>query len=384
MPTHIEVHCSCGRTLRAQPDQAGTLIRCWSCKSELVVPHPNQSGRLLWAMVEAISEVLRPPVLPVILVGAMLLTAALVVPRFGPVLALALVAACVRGYGTEVRAPLQSRSLHEEETGLLTPVVVSVAHPAPDQEEEVAEPPFWVGPARGLLGVAAALVLAAPMYFRNRGHALPQQGANPGVLWLLALALAAWLVMPIALVAAYAHDRHGLLPPRLVLKALARHWLATLAALLLVPLGLLATEGLVAAVAWEQGELSLMVADLFPPPEFVWAADGRHLCFNYDGAVIDVKFSETKAAAAMPIYPRGLRRGFTLIGTIPLSLSVDLFEVRAFPFLFGVKQATYLITRIVLTFLIVSAAGILFAIQARWLGLIAALDARRPPAGNAP
>ena len=173
--------------------------------------------------------------------------------------------------------PVAALSLRETATALHTPVVISVAAPAPDQDEEIEEPPRWAGPARVLLGVAAAFVLVAPMLIRNRGQALPPEGATPGVLWLLALALAGWLLMPVVLVAAYAHDRHGPLPPRLVLKSLARHPLATLAALLVVPLGLLATEVLVASFVWEQGQLPLMVADLFPPPRFEWEIDGRHL-----------------------------------------------------------------------------------------------------------
>ena len=123
------------------------------------------------------------------------------------------------------------------------------------------------------------------------------------MLWLLALALAGWLLMPVILLAAYAHDRHGPLPPPLVLKSLTRHPLATLAALLVVPLGLLATEVLVASFVWEQGQLSLMVADLFPPPQFEWAIDGRHLYFNYDGTSTDVNLSASTTSVAL-VYPR--------------------------------------------------------------------------------
>lgn len=372
------MNCPCGRTLRAQPEQAGTTIQCWNCKQELVVPHPNQSARLVRALADAVSEAFRTPTLPVVLAGALLITAALMVPRAGPILALALIAASVTAYGAQVRTAGRTLARREAVTALPTPVVVSVAAPAPDMEEKVEEPPAWAGPARLLLGVAAALVLGAPIWIRNRGQALPPEGANPGVLWLLILALAGWLLMPVVLLAAYAHDHHGPLPPRLVLKSLTRHLAATLAALLVVPLGLLATEGLVASIVWEQGELPLLVADLFPPPRVEWELNGIHLYFNYEGSSIVANLSESKNTV-LPVYPHGVRHGFTLIGTIPTSLSVGLLEVRAIPWQYEVTPLGYLITRVVLTFLILSITGLLFTIQARWLGLIAAVDPRRLP-----
>ena len=108
MPMTIHVTCPCGRTLRAQPDQAGTAIQCWSCKTELIVPHPNQSARLVRVLVDAAAEAFRWPTFSLILVGAALITASLLVPRVGAVLALALIAASVPAYGAQVRASAQS------------------------------------------------------------------------------------------------------------------------------------------------------------------------------------------------------------------------------------------------------------------------------------
>jgi hypothetical protein len=378
MPMTIHVDCPCGRTLRAQPDQAGTLIQCWNCKTELVVPHPDQSARLARSMFDEATELLRSPALLFILAGAILLTAALMVPRAGLLLALTLLAASVSGYGAVLGATGRRLSHREAATAPPTAVVVSALDPAPDQDEEIEQPPAWAALARGLLGVAAALAFAAPFLIRNRGHALPPEGPTPGVPWLLVLALAGWLLVPLVLATAYAHDRHGPLPPRLVLKSLGRHPLATLAAILAVPLGLIATEALLALFVWEQGQLPLMVADLFPPPRFEWENDGRHLYFNYDGSSIDTNLSAA-TSSVVPLYPRGLRRGFTLLGTIPPSLSVGLLEVRAIPWMYEVRPWTYLITRVVLTVLILLAIGILFTLQARWLGLIAAVDPRRRP-----
>ena len=137
-----------------------------------------------------------------------------------------------------------------------------------------------------------------------------------------------------------------------------------------MPLGLLATEGLVATAAWEQGQLPLLVADLFPPPRFEWKGDGRHLYFDYDGTVMDANLSKS-TRTVLPVYPRGLRRGFTLVGTIPPSLSVGLARSKCvLPWLSEVGPLAYVILRVSLTLLILTLTGILFSIQARWSGLI--------------
>jgi hypothetical protein len=136
-------------------------------------------------------------------------------------------------------------------------------------------------------------------------------------------------------------------------------------------------EALLALIAWQQGQLALMILDGFPPPTFERAEDGRHALFNYDGQAFDLK-STAREDEVILLYPRGLRCGFTLLGTIPLSLSVGLSEVREEPQRFNVLPGHYLATRIALTFLILTGTGLLLTVQARWLGLVAALDSHRP------
>jgi hypothetical protein len=169
----------------------------------------------------------------------------------------------------------------------------------------------------------------------------------------------------------------------MALTALARHPLAVLAALLIVPLGLAAAEGIVALCAWQQGQLPLMVVDLFPPPKVDYEVNGKHLYFDYDG----IRINTPVAASIEPVvavYPVGFRRGFTLSATIPPSLSMGLLGVRCNPFAYEVPPLAYLAMRILATALILSIAGAVLMVQARWLGLITALDARRPPSAPVP
>jgi hypothetical protein len=356
MPRFIQVLCRCGRSLRALPDQAGTAIQCWDCKAEVIVPHPDRSG-LAGPIAGLLREVLWSRTLAFIGAGAALITAALLVPRAGLVLAPGLVAAAVHSYyGFQVRAAARDASTGEAATVTATPRAAL---------------------ARMGVALAVVLLLAAPVLVRNRGHALPPADTGRGDFWLAALALSGWLVGPVALVAAYAHDGHGPLPPRLALGALARHPLATLAALLVLPPALAVTEVVVALAAWQQGQLPLLVVDLFPPPRVAFELDGRYLYFNYDGTTIDRNYSESIAALAT-VYPYGLRHGFTLVGTIPPSLAMGLLAVRTNPWMYDVAPVAYLIFRIVMTIAILSIAGIALLVQARWLGLIATLGAHRP------
>jgi hypothetical protein len=286
------------------------------------------------------------------------MTALLLVPRAGTGLALLLVAAGAWGYGGQVRAGGRG----------------------PAAEAVRQAPPRRLLIARVGVSLAAAAALAAPVLARNRGHPLPPAELAPHAGLLMALAFIGWLVAPLALLAAWAHDRHGPLPPRRALGAAVRHPLATLAALLVVPLGLLATEALVALVAWQQGQLPLMVADLFPPPRIAQLDEGTHFYFNYGGNTIDVNTSDSYAPL-VTIYMHGLRRGFTLTALVPASLAMGLFKVRQPLLMYHVDAVHYLVVRIVLTLLILWAAGTLLTIQARWLGAIVSVDSgsvRRP------
>jgi hypothetical protein len=116
-----------------------------------------------------------------------------------------------------------------------------------------------------------------------------------------------------------------------------------------------------------------MVADLFPPPRLKQLDDGPRLFFDFGGAEVVANCGET-FDTLIPVYRQGLRRGFTLIGTVPASLSIWRSRRPINQWMFKVVPEKYLAVRIVLTFLAAWSAGILLTFQARWLGRIAALD----------
>lgn len=50
MANHIFFACACGRGLRVPNDLAGTRVRCWDCRNEVVAPVPKLRGMLAGEM----------------------------------------------------------------------------------------------------------------------------------------------------------------------------------------------------------------------------------------------------------------------------------------------------------------------------------------------
>jgi CheY-like chemotaxis protein len=371
MPAFIYANCRCGRTLRARVDQAGTAIRCWSCGGNVTVPHPRVTGRLAWALAESVPRSLSLPTVVAVLAVAVLISAALVVPVAGLWLALGVCVAAAWWYGRSIRESglaawgrlLPPRAAGGDASG------AADGTPGPGLLARV----WWL-----VLSVLSVAALVAPLAIRNGGGALPEVGdpfPPPGARVWAAVALLGWLVMPLLLVTTFAHDRRGRLSPVAALAALVRHPAATLAALLILPLGLLVMEGLIASAAWQQGSLPLLVSDLYPPPQFVSRQNGAHLVFNYDGIVKDRLFLQFSEEASS-VYWLGMRRGYTLTGTLPASLTTGI-TARMSPELFRTTEEIYFGVRFFLSVLILTGTGLLLAIQSRWLGVTASLGSRR-------
>jgi hypothetical protein len=379
----IDVSCPCGRTLRARVEQGGATIHCWDCGRTVPVPHQRLGkGRLARTFRDAAGRAVRPSAVLPLVGGAALLTAVLLVPRAGPWLALGVLAAAAWGYeGLIARTGLEPEPVPPPLPGREEPAVVDLSRPVPGPPPDRAANRVGV---RVALAVAASVLLVAPQLVRNAGRTLPPEGYRfaPGVFGTMALAFAAgWLVMPLVVLLAHAHDRRGPLPVRLTLSALARHPLATIAAVLVAPLGLAAIEAALAGIAAYEGYLPVLVGDLFPPPRVETDGSGTHYYFDYDGETIVADYLLVDAAYYRA-YPKGLRHGYTLTGTLPASLA-EGSRARTWMRKYYLFLVPYLAVRIALTFLILTGLGLLMSVQARWLGAIASLDSRRPPALDA-
>lgn len=357
MPAFIHVNCACGREVRAKSEQAGGTVRCWSCGRDVPVPLKT-GGRLAAACGDALGDALRGPVVGPIAVGALVVVLLLIVPTAGAWLGFAALAAAAWFY-----------------QGLIAGAVASLrpSVPRPTGELDAVD-----GPGRkvlrAVLSVVAAAALVAPFLVRNGGHLLVGErhglGSRTG---MLAALLVGWVVVPLVLLVANARDRFGPIPPWQALRGVIRHPLASLAAVAVVPLGMLAVEFLTVGLAAEQGILGLMISDMFPTPRLVMEPNGARLIYHYDDATLRSTFF-ADLPRIVTIYLAALRRGYTLVSAIPFSLTSGWGDYRIDPLFYNISWEIFLVIRGVFAALILAAAGVLLSVQARWLGLVGAID----------
>jgi hypothetical protein len=324
MSPFIRVDCRCGRTLRANVDQAGTEIRCWECQATVVVPYPPSGGRLVREFLDGARELLRIEVLLRFLAGGLVIACALAIPRVGPAAGFALLAAIASLYPGFVRSS------------------------GPDGGTARPGPAWRAWMSRGAWGLGLALGLTAPVLLRH----VVMDGYGR---------LLAWRGLGVAAV-------------RAVLAAIRRHPLATAAALLLIPIGLLALEVASAAAFIQQGWFGFLVLDLFPNP----ASD--HVAIRLENDT-EQDPNLTPLSFFWRVYVHGLGLGYTLLGALPASLPRGP-ALRVRPWFLLQSAWHYPAVRVLDSALILACVGLLLAIQARWLGLIASIDVR-PTVGSA-
>lgn len=351
MAVFIQFPCPCGRTLRAREDQAGSAVKCWSCQAQVVVPRARNADRLARESLDSARRVLGAETFFMALFAAAVASGLLTIPRVGLALGFGFLAIGVTRYVDILRQSGLRGTPDPSATRLVTPLRRCL---------------LWLGRLAACL-LALALWLA-PFLLRHgvmdRGHVLLGL-AGPG-LW--ALAFASILLVPLGIVCTTACDRHGALPARLALLSLGAHPVATAAALLIVPAGVVALEGATIATTMEQNWFNPTVADLFPMPGHETARFGKPPARLFD-------FVNTHTSEYFKIYESGLRRGYALASAIPASLPFG-YHTQLSPFMINADHRIYLAVRVLFTALILTAMTSILAIQARWLGLIVSIDAR--------
>jgi hypothetical protein len=345
MSPFISLECPCGRTLRVKADLAGTAVQCWDCQTTLVVPGPRMGGRVVREYLGGVRRVLRIEVLLSVVAGGLAVSCALAIPVVGPVVGLALLAAIATLYPEVVR-----RTGHDDA-------------PAPPGAT-------WTVRARQLAwGPVLAIGLTAPVLLRHAvmdgyGVLLPLRG-----LGIAAVALGCWLMLPLVVAVTSACGPAGPLRVPSVLAAIRRHPLATAMVLFLPPVGLLTLEVALVVLFIGQGWFGYLVMDLFPP------LGANRVVLGLDA--YDPNLAEAPLSSFLRLYVHGLSQGYTMIGALPASLPRGPI-LRTSPW-FPLDSAWYyLVVRILDSVLILAVVGVLLAIEARWLGLIATFDSRPP------
>jgi hypothetical protein len=329
---YLEVICRCGRTLRASIESAGSTIQCWDCKA--VVPVPVPRARLLAArvMLRGLGDVFSVPAMVSLLVATVVLVGLLTVPFPGLVKAFVVFGLLGVGYGMLIR------------------------------RAELASIGAVAGVVLGLLTLPVMLLAMVPwLVLRGSGGmSRPPVLVWPGVAILAAVAVA----LPLLLLVLWA-------PRRLeAVRSLVWHPFATLLALAVVPLGLIAAEVLAIVVSSWLGWFAFYVVALFPNTETIAPR------FGINGANYNtVYFVDSKH---MSLYHYYLAHGVPLSSALPASLDQPRYGTDR-PYSIETGDHEYLIVRAVHTAVMVIIWLGALTLQAHWLALIARLEVRFPP-----
>ncbi len=359
----IRVQCPCGKDLRARPELAGSEITCWSCHASVAVPVPVAPGGWVAKLLTMTArQILESRTFTFLWIGAVLVTVALSVTSLGlhlgrraeawvphpGVFAAAVALGLVMvGYGELLRRGSQG-----------------------DWTPRTAVGP-WMRAWRASLCLGAGVALVMPLIMATSAQVTPR--VTPGG---LAIALAATLILPLVMLGTYFPEGSVLDRVRLVGSIVRRHPTALLASLLIVPVSLPAIEGLVWVLARITQTFSFMLFDLFPP------RDGIQTVFRVPYYVTGanqlrwVEFREASDSLIMGSYFDSLRHGYTLLGAIPASLAMHTSN-GYFLESVGLTARSYLVYRMFFTLVIVTGMLSALAVQARWLGLLTTVDARR-------
>ncbi len=349
MIAFIEVPCPCGRMIRATTDQAGSIVRCWNCKADVLVPSQSTAKKIVSAFASAVRRTLQTHDLNLVFGAAFVLTIVLMIPFLGNFLGFGLLVIGARLYQSMIRENVPpARAGGPDEVGDSLP---------PDA---IA----W------LVSTLAASALLAPFWARDWTLSLIIPARWP----LIALGYLGWLVVPIGLFLFNAVDRLGSVPPREALRALRKHPLATLAAVLILPVAFLLIEAATATLARAEGYLCRMVEENARPPIFESMGDRLGKIYTFDDLERGVPFG-LEEALDRSLYRSALSRGYTLAGTIPRRLATEI-QAGPSPASLADLDVSYLTLRALMTLMILTLGCLALSIQARWFGLIALLETR--------
>lgn len=341
---YLIVVCPCGRSLRASFEQVGSTITCWECQQPVSVPLPRATIEDLFrALRRGWSDTYRAVSFGYVFLASAIVSAALCVERVGVILGTAALILIALGYGELIRRGGTLDGNAEEPGARRARLLI----------------------ARGLAAVLLGLGLGGLFLLspNGMGHA-----ARLGRLAWPAV-VAGLVLLPLAMLTAFARDASGPLGVRRVAGGLARHPLATLTALMAVPAAAVFAESILFALSYHYNILCFFLAALFPD-----TADA----FRLFGIPYyqDCSFGFPADERFLRLYVYRLSKGYTLLGAIPPSLMLRP-DLIASPWTARMTDSEYLLARLALTIIGASILFTALGLQARWLALIATLDSSR-------
>ena len=328
---YLEIVCTCGRTLRAGLESVGSTVQCWQCHASVPVPVPKEpaltAGVLRWGL----RDVFTVRSMASVVAGVVFVIGVLSLHIPGLAQAVLILGLVSLGYGVLIRrnswapggvAAAIGRVVATLGVSLLPMIPWLVLRDAGGLDR----PPRLFGP---VLGVAAAFTVLVPLLMMILwGTRRPSQGMR-----------AAW-----------------------------HRPFATITALAVVPIGLVAAEGVAFGLTNVCGMFSYYVVDLYPDPERVAPQYGIPLAGNYHFPVVPDD-------RHMKLYRHWLDRGMPLSAALPSSLGVP-HTPGDFAWAIDMTDSHYWWNRTLHSAAIAVVWLTALVLQAYWLGLIARLERR--------
>jgi hypothetical protein len=344
----LTVVCPCGRSLRAPVDMAGQEISCWECHRMVRVPVPRSPERAYRLIVEGLKEVFEGRwLIPLFLIAAVL-AGVLCIPYYGVPVGAAVLVLGALGYGELIR-----------QCGI-----------------DYWDFDDWLRPGtllqRLAVSVLFGLSLAAPMLLAPRGFGHPPRFSTLGLL----AGIVAALVLPVLMFLAFARDEDGPLGWGRGARLMVRYPMATLLALMLIPLGVVACELLVIAFSCWHGVFRFFLLELYP--DSVYYAEQYKIpkWGNYTRPLFpDERF--------VHLYLRRLHQGFTFTGSLPASLAGKTAVLES-PWTLELLDSDYLWLRLIYTQVIATILALFLGLQSRWLGALSTLESKRSVEASSP
>ena len=298
--------------------------------------------------------VIKGPGLKSVLVAAWLVTALLAIPEYGVWCSAIALTLGAPAYGETIRRVSRGPT-DEPDPGVLAALLPR------------SIPKF-------LVGAFMAAGTVAPLWWLNAGTNQSPHWDGTG----RAIAASAWTLGPLLMFMLYARTEEDTpLGVRASLKLMARHPLATLLALAVVPISLLLAEVVITSILYLAGNLPFFALDYMPMPRLAPTNEGPAV-YNGIPHYQMLDYRSYPASMFHDGYLDGLRHGYSFAGAIPASLSRSTRAGMDAGEAIGLIDPSYLMVRLLFIVAIVTSLLAAFAIQARWLGSIPALERRKP------
>ncbi len=321
----------------------------------VLVPNPHEGHRVARELSDSALIVIKGPDLNSVLVGGLILTVLLAIPYYGVWCSVIALTMAASAYGEIIRRVSRGPT-EEPDPSLLGSLI-----------------------PRSIPKLIACSLLSAgtvvPLWLLNAGSQ-----HSPHFDWIgRTIVASTWMIVPLLMLSLYARtEQDAPLGFRICRKLMGKHRFATFLALAVVPITFFLIEIGLGLVLYLAGYLTFFTLDFMPiplmPPKFE-----QPIMYNGIPHYNMVDYRTYPPSIFYDAYFDGLMHGYSFVAALPASLSMSTRAGLEAGEAINLPEPYYLVIRILLIVVIVTSILAAFAIQARWLGSIPALERKKRP-----